>query len=591
MLPCPSSPTAASDSTGSDEKEAQKVKTECIRLTEERDEAERQLKHIKRVSQMVIEEVSVLQTQLEIEKSCRENAEALATKLNCENKKLKYLSLSSRPCLDELLPSISDCIALDEESEPQETSPDPYAQYQQQVKDLQEMVNALLEEKKQLGCQLKEQQREIEELTSRREKDQLEIKELQKTMEQQNRTIKKFNRVSMMAAQEYEGLREQLDLEQSLRQKAESYAHEMLVKQKEANRQSMVLLQQSEPSLQLLKALEDLAHLTKTLEQERLQHQQKVKALEVELEECALRRQLAEVQKQMELLEEEKREVESRLQEVEKQNKTLENRVQELLEAPKKRSPAHGPPPGTAPPPCFFFLCNSSLIAIMRKSSKSSKGPLKMEPAPPSAGMDDVKVKAVNEMMERIKHGVVLRPVKGQDTKRFGIKPPPAGEEKQQESAMEELKGILETVKRSPSRGFPEAPPSKRDSELEVILRRRRKQACDATAGDEKDSEISKVSSSESLNARHSSDSGKEAWGPRRGGSTRSSSSDKGISELFANGSCDSGEEEKTNEEKPAPAESNGENHTVLNQEKQAMLTPASPDGVSPLIGGTDAEC
>lgn len=32
-------------------------------------------------------------------------------------------------------------------------------------------------------------------------------------------------------------------------------------------------------------------------------------------------------------------------------------------------------------------------------------------------GVDDVKVKAVNEMMERIKHGVVLRPVKGQDTK------------------------------------------------------------------------------------------------------------------------------------------------------------------------------
>lgn len=34
--------------------------------------------------------------------------------------------------------------------------------------------------------------------------------------------------------------------------------------------------------------------------------------------------------------------------------------------------------------------------------------------------VDDVKVKAVNEMMERIKHGVVLRPVKGQDTKVSG---------------------------------------------------------------------------------------------------------------------------------------------------------------------------
>lgn len=33
--------------------------------------------------------------------------------------------------------------------------------------------------------------------------------------------------VSMMAASEYEGLKEQLDLEQSLRQKAETYAHEV----------------------------------------------------------------------------------------------------------------------------------------------------------------------------------------------------------------------------------------------------------------------------------------------------------------------------------------------------------------------------
>lgn len=50
----------------------------------------------------------------------------------------------------------------------------------------------------------------------------------------------------------------------------------MLVKQKEANRQSMILLQNAEPSVQLLKALEDVAAITKTLEDERLQHQQKV---------------------------------------------------------------------------------------------------------------------------------------------------------------------------------------------------------------------------------------------------------------------------------------------------------------------------
>lgn len=50
----------------------------------------------------------------------------------------------------------------------------------------------------------------------------------------------------------------------------------MMVKQKEANRQSMILLQQADPSIQLLKALEDVANVTKTLEEERIQHQDKV---------------------------------------------------------------------------------------------------------------------------------------------------------------------------------------------------------------------------------------------------------------------------------------------------------------------------
>lgn len=37
-----------------------------------------------------------------------------------------------------------------------------------------------------------------------------------------------ISKVSMMAAQEYEGMKEQLDLEQSLRVKAETYAHEVI---------------------------------------------------------------------------------------------------------------------------------------------------------------------------------------------------------------------------------------------------------------------------------------------------------------------------------------------------------------------------
>ena len=44
-------------------------------------------------------------------------------------------------------------------------------------------------------------------------------------------------------------------------------------------RQSQLLLQNSAPDQQLLKALDDNAKLTHTLEEERLQHQQKVKLL------------------------------------------------------------------------------------------------------------------------------------------------------------------------------------------------------------------------------------------------------------------------------------------------------------------------
>uniref|UniRef100_A0A8C6SYY2 Si:dkey-280e21.3 n=1 Tax=Neogobius melanostomus TaxID=47308 RepID=A0A8C6SYY2_9GOBI len=442
------------------------------------------------VSQMVIEEVSMLQTQLEIEKSCRENAEALATKLNSENRKLKYLSMSSRPCLDEFLPSISDCIATETEANAMETDGghDTFSQYQEQVKELRETVNGLLEEKKTLVSQIHDQQRQIQELNAQTQADQAEMTELRETVEQQKKTIKRFNRVSVMAAQEFEEVKEQLDLEQSLRVKAEDFAHEMLVKQKEANRQSMVLMQSCEPSEQLLRALDDLATATKTLEEERRQHHLQVQSLEQQLEQSALRKQLDALQKQLLLLDEEKREAESRLEQEVRRSGELQNRGETSS--------------GTAPCPC------------PSAPAAPSSSPPPPPPPPPSRlseGVDDVKVKAVNEMMERIKHGVVLRPVKSQETK---VRTSSIifltliynHDNEKQESAMEELKGILDTVKRSPSRGSQDSassPQPKKDSELELILRRRRNKA--GEAGDEREGQLNHVSSCDSLNSRRTS--------------------------------------------------------------------------------------
>ncbi|KAG7272912.1 hypothetical protein CRUP_002364 [Coryphaenoides rupestris] len=114
----------------------------------------------------------------------------MESELNCENRKLKYLSLSSRNSLDEMLP----CISLEEVPDSPDTSPDSFTHYQQQVKELRETVNTLLEEKKEFVCQIHDQQRQIEELTVQSEKEQAEVKELRDTIEQQSKTIKRFNR-------------------------------------------------------------------------------------------------------------------------------------------------------------------------------------------------------------------------------------------------------------------------------------------------------------------------------------------------------------------------------------------------------------
>lgn len=53
---------------------------------------------------------------------------------------------------------------------------------------------------------------------------------------------------------------------------------QMLVQKKEANRQSMILLQSSEPSAQLLAALQEVGRLTRALEEARQEQQQRVRS-------------------------------------------------------------------------------------------------------------------------------------------------------------------------------------------------------------------------------------------------------------------------------------------------------------------------
>lgn len=51
----------------------------------------------------------------------------------------------------------------------------------------------------------------------------------------------------------------------------------MLVQKKEANRQSSILLRSTEPSAQLLAALQELGHLSQELEKAKQEQQQQVR--------------------------------------------------------------------------------------------------------------------------------------------------------------------------------------------------------------------------------------------------------------------------------------------------------------------------
>ncbi|OCT71298.1 hypothetical protein XELAEV_18034276mg [Xenopus laevis] len=305
--------------------ENMKTKDEYDKLRKERDDAVKKLEEFSKISHMVIEEVGFIQNNLEVEKSCRESAEALASKLNKENKTLKRISML---CMAKLGPDvITKEINLDEEEPATEAEAAVCTSLgcQQRIKELQEQVITGQEEKKSVTLELENLRSTllglIEEVNSTKKENVM----LAKQVFEQRKLLDKCNRVSLLAVEEYEELQSSLDMEKDLRQKAESIAHEMYIEQNKLKRQSQLLLQNCAPDAQLLKALEENSRLTHLLEESKIQHQLKVKELEEELEEARLRKEVQSLKKQLELIEEEKRELEAKWQSSESAVKDLKH--------------------------------------------------------------------------------------------------------------------------------------------------------------------------------------------------------------------------------------------------------------------------
>uniref|UniRef100_A0A3P9PZY3 Shootin-1 n=1 Tax=Poecilia reticulata TaxID=8081 RepID=A0A3P9PZY3_POERE len=270
------------------------------------------------VSQRVIEEVSAIQEDLEIERMCRESAEALASKLKRENRSLKRKSMMMISYL----------------------SPET-------IKDIN------LEEEEQAGDE--------ENLGDEKEEQVSKIK-----------CVHVLISVSQFAVEEYEALQHTLDLEQNLRTEAENFARDMLVEQTKLKRQSQILLQSCMPSPALQDVVSQVTALTEQMETQRLQHQ----------------------------------------------NQQLQ----------KKLNAATNPPPAPPPPP----------PPLPPAAPESTSNPLRLDFifSEHLYLRSYVRHQAVEEMMQRIKKGVQLRPVK-QSPNRSEPKRLPSN------SAIQELKGIM----------------------------------------------------------------------------------------------------------------------------------------------------
>ncbi|KFQ92282.1 Shootin-1, partial [Nipponia nippon] len=458
--------------------ENKKTKEECDKIKQERDEAVKKLEEFQKISHMVIEEVNCIQNHLEIEKTCRESAEALASKLNKENKTLKRISMLYMAKLGPEI--ITEEINIDEDDSSTDTEANSGScnsmHCQQQIKELRDQIISVHEEKKTLTIELENLRCKLVEVIEEVNKVKEEKAVLTTEVNKQQKLLEKCNRVSVLAVEEYEELHVNFELEKNLRKKAESFAQEMFIEQNKMKRQSQLLLQNSAPDQQLLKALDDNAKLTHTLEEERLQHQQKIKELEEQLENQALHKEISRLKQQLELLEEDKKELEIKCQNSEEKARDLKHTVDELQkriqqsENPAPPPPPPPPPPLPPPPPPNPIR---SLMSMIRKRSHSNTNVSKKEKPPQQESgeeVTDLKRQAVEEMMDRIKKGVHLRPVNQSSRPKTKPETP-----KPSESAMKELKGILETLNKSTSsRSLKSLETDSSETELERVLRRRK---------------------------------------------------------------------------------------------------------------------
>ncbi|KAI8481007.1 hypothetical protein Bbelb_412470 [Branchiostoma belcheri] len=426
-------------------------------LAERLEVTETQLEKLQSVSEAVYDEYMDVTTSLDVEKNCREEAEKYAANIVKENKQLKRASQMFIQQHGGQLPEIP-VFENGDDSEVERLN----ARNRELSDELSELK--LLQSRTQRKLEKAEEdiriinQQYVEECTQHQE-----TKKTQVSLEE---TIKKFQRVSVLALGEYQDLKSKFDMEKSCRVRAESYAAEMLRQQKAMARQSVIVMQSVAADERLTKSLQEVEELTTSLEQERFEHEQKIKEMEEQVTTAA---DVEELEKKVTLAMEETEAQEKRAQEAEEKVKALEKQGQKHTAEHSDQHPgterqqeeASGQRKGWQ-----RITCQERYVHLVQVLHLLTYLTTPMQQVSPIVMELDPRELAMREMMDRIRSGKVqLRPTRLPGT---------SGDEEEEEkenkdSAIKEMTSLLRTIKKT---GRPQS--VHEENELMKTLQKRR---------------------------------------------------------------------------------------------------------------------
>ncbi|XP_041320553.1 shootin-1-like [Pyrgilauda ruficollis] len=377
------------------------------------DDTESRLAELEQASQALLAELAALDTEVELEQQCWQRAQAFSAQ---ENAQLERLSLARSPkgtpevTPEEVTPVMTPEVAPEEVTHTEVPPEEPPTHTQ--LPAPQEDLSQLLEHHRDLQAQLQH-------LHTQLELEREEQQRLRAALAASQRALRSFKRVSQIVTQDYCQALEQLELEQDLRCHAEAFAHQMLVQQKEAKRQSSILLRSAAPNSQILEALQELEKLSRELEETRQERRQREQELEQQREELQRAREALEEER------EEKRELRERLEGLEKEVGSL---WEQLAQPPQSHPEV--PPPPPLPPPAATAIPADPLATLRQRKARKSR-------EQSDSGTEDIHARAVQEMLERIRTGIVLRPARA--------RPSPC-QEQELEQQREELQRAREAL-------------------------------------------------------------------------------------------------------------------------------------------------